>query len=532
MSEHPIWTMENITIMNYSMSEASEAEILEDYTILVTIKGDGEACINGRSLPLSKAGAVLFCNPGTKIRFSRLCPRRGLQLYKITVGIYEKSHLENRAVYEKSTREFYPSGRMGTANDAKIADLAERMELLSRENRPANTFKIQMWFQECLHLLSQEYEETAEASAESVITEVTAYIQEHYDEDINRCQLAQMAGLNQEYFSRLFKKQTGCNFNKYLSETRIKKAQEYLLTSKASLKEIAQRVGYKNEFYLSQKFKQVTGIAPTAYIKMPKKIASVSSNYTGCLLALGITPVVAKINPFIENLFHDHLDTNRVQTIDLLTFRCSRMIAEARPDLVICNDNYAELEELKRIAPTISISLFKQNWREQLLTIASIVSAENKAREWLGRFDEKVDRAKRCLDAKLTGGTTVGIYEIWKDKIIVFGDSYGRGGHIIYQQLHLSPPERIRQEVFTGAGYKIISIEELPQYAADHMFITVFHAKEGGAYAAQIMNSPQWKSLPAVRGGQVYFNDHGLFYNWDPASTEAQLEKVVQLLMS
>lgn len=117
-----------------------------------------------------------------------------------------------------------------------------------------------------------------------MIEKITAYIEEHYDEELNRDQLANMVGISQEYFSRLFKTKTGTNFSKYLSELRIKKAQEYLLTSKSSLREIAQSVGYRDEFYLSHKFKQVTGDSPSLYMKRPKRIASVSANYTGCLL--------------------------------------------------------------------------------------------------------------------------------------------------------------------------------------------------------------------------------------------------------
>ncbi|RNB88283.1 helix-turn-helix domain-containing protein [Brevibacillus nitrificans] len=530
MLDQQMFPLEQIDIVKFRPSDLSEKRTFDCHAILVTIGGKGEWRIGEKRYALDQSGKVFFCNPGTELLYTSSDTQQGCSFYQLSFRAYEKTGREGEWVFVQKHGELLPAGEIGSAPYHRIRELADSLHLGKQESTPADAFRIQMLFQEMLHLLWKGQEEAKLDRSESMIEKITAYIEEHYDEDLNRDQLANMAGISQEYFSRLFKTKTGTNFSKYLSELRIKKAQEYLLTSKSSLREIAQSVGYRDEFYLSHKFKQVTGDSPSLYMKRPKRIASVSANYTGCLLALGVTPIIAKINPFIQRHFRSQLEGADVQTVDLLTFHYNKLIAKASPDLVLCYDSYEDLSELRRIAPTVAISLSSLSWRDQFMLIAELVNAVGKANDWLGRFDEKIAQAKRLLEQTIDTTETVGIFEIWKDKIMVFDDSFGRAGQVLYQALRLPPSQRIRDEVFTGQRYKIIPLEELPLYATDRMFVTIFQGKGGDEYAAKVMASDVWKSLPAYRNKRIYINDHDTFYNWDPVSTEYQLVKVMEQL--
>ncbi|MGO4372722.1 helix-turn-helix domain-containing protein, partial [Paenibacillus sp. MCAF20] len=414
----------------------------------------------------------------------------------------------------------------------QLRDLAESIELMNGVHSAAQDFKRQMLFNEMMFLISHEHEESKEKPDTTAIDSIIAYTESHYHEDIHRDQLARMVDLNPEYFSRLFKKVTGSTFSSYLTELRIRNAQQYLLTSRGSLREIAHRVGYSNEFYLSRKFKEVTGVSPTFYLQMPKRIASVSSHFTACLLALGVIPSVAKINPYIQELYKDSLCDGSTQLMDLHTFHYNQIVADASPDLIFCYDTYPELGDLKRTAPTISLSLNKLGWREQFMFIAEIVNANEKANELLGSLDEQVVQARRQLADKVGDHETVLILEIWNDKIMVIGDSGGRGGQLIYHMLKLNPPARVRSELFARQWYKLITPEELPLYSADYIFVTIYEEKGGSPYAAKIMNGNFWNSLPAIYKNRVFINDHSIFYNWDPVSLHVQLELLMRHFMS
>ena len=51
----------------------------------------------------------------------------------------------------------------------------------------------------------------------------------------------------------------------YRSQRRIERAIYFLQTPGITMKEIAYRLGYCNQFYFSEEFKRITGKTPTAY---------------------------------------------------------------------------------------------------------------------------------------------------------------------------------------------------------------------------------------------------------------------------
>lgn len=75
--------------------------------------------------------------------------------------------------------------------------------------------------------------------------------------------------MNVDYLSKKFLQETDCKFSKYLTDYRILKAKEFMLSSNIeSIQEIADLVGCgNNPQYFSQIFKKATGHTPSKYIK-------------------------------------------------------------------------------------------------------------------------------------------------------------------------------------------------------------------------------------------------------------------------
>lgn len=88
------------------------------------------------------------------------------------------------------------------------------------------------------------------------------YIVMHYSEPITLSSLASKACLSEEYFSRLFKKETGKNFTEYLFEIRMIRAKKLLLNNIFNINEIADLVGIPNASYFSIQFKRYYGESP------------------------------------------------------------------------------------------------------------------------------------------------------------------------------------------------------------------------------------------------------------------------------
>jgi AraC family transcriptional regulator len=87
----------------------------------------------------------------------------------------------------------------------------------------------------------------------------------NYHKNLSVAQLAAEVHINEDYFSRLFKKVTGFLPNAYLTKVRLEKAQQLLLFSDESVTEIAFKSGFNNRTYFAKVFKEATNKSPKEY---------------------------------------------------------------------------------------------------------------------------------------------------------------------------------------------------------------------------------------------------------------------------
>lgn len=100
------------------------------------------------------------------------------------------------------------------------------------------------------------------------VIEAVEYIRQNYREKISLEDIAADRGFNANYFSELFKNETGKNFTAYLLEVRMEAAKVLLRDSRDTIYEIAEKVGYRDAKFFSQQFTKTVGIKPTEYRKL------------------------------------------------------------------------------------------------------------------------------------------------------------------------------------------------------------------------------------------------------------------------
>lgn len=92
-----------------------------------------------------------------------------------------------------------------------------------------------------------------------------AYVNEHYTEPISRVDVARHIGVNADYLTRSFHKETGVTLVTYLNRYRINQAKILLAAGEKTVAEVAMTVGFSDSNYFSQVFRRETGMSPNEY---------------------------------------------------------------------------------------------------------------------------------------------------------------------------------------------------------------------------------------------------------------------------
>ena len=106
-----------------------------------------------------------------------------------------------------------------------------------------------------------------------IVEQVKDYIREHYMEDLNIQRLARVAYVSPEYFSHMFKNETGKNYKAFLTEIRMEHAIELLRDTELFISEISEKVGYRTPRSFVDAFKQLYHMSPQDYRKLKRKKA-------------------------------------------------------------------------------------------------------------------------------------------------------------------------------------------------------------------------------------------------------------------
>lgn len=98
-----------------------------------------------------------------------------------------------------------------------------------------------------------------------MIAKAKQFVNRNYMGEISLESVSKYTNISANYFSAIFKKETGTNFIDYVTNVRIEAAKRLLMEQKYKIYEISQMVGYENEHYFSRVFKKITGISPKKF---------------------------------------------------------------------------------------------------------------------------------------------------------------------------------------------------------------------------------------------------------------------------
>ncbi|WP_407637158.1 iron-hydroxamate ABC transporter substrate-binding protein [Anoxybacillus thermarum] len=245
----------------------------------------------------------------------------------------------------------------------------------------------------------------------------------------------------------------------------------------------------------------------------PKRVVVLSSFLAGSVMALDV-PIVgvdswAKMNPRYEPYLKDAKE---------VTDESLEQIIELEPDLIIAASTNKNLDKLKEIAPTVTYTYGKVDYLTQHLEIGKLLNKEEEAKKWIEDFKKRAQQAGEEIRAKIGEHATVSVIENFDKQLYVFGNNWGRGTEILYQEMKLNMPKAVEEHALKD-GYYAISLEVLPQFAGDYV---IFSKNADGDLS--FTETETYKNIPAVKNNRVFEANAKEFYFNDPITLEYQLE--------
>lgn len=108
---------------------------------------------------------------------------------------------------------------------------------------------------------SAEHEKTRGSKTEKI----RQYIYQNYAHSLTLDEIASHFYLSPNYLCSVFKKENGCNLNKFINDYRLRRAAELLSATQMKIHGVAEAVGFNNTSYFIQRFRDFYGETPDSY---------------------------------------------------------------------------------------------------------------------------------------------------------------------------------------------------------------------------------------------------------------------------
>ncbi|ADE68560.1 MULTISPECIES: iron-hydroxamate ABC transporter substrate-binding protein [Priestia] len=275
----------------------------------------------------------------------------------------------------------------------------------------------------------------------------------------------------------------------------------------------------KNDSSKNSESKTITYQSEDGPVKVPAnpKRVVVLGSYAGNVLSLGVNIVGvdswSKMNPRFEK---------KLKGVEEVSEENLEKIIELKPDLIIGLSTTKNIDKLKKIAPTVTYTYDKVDYLTQHVEIGKLLNKEKEAQSWVDDFKKRAAKAGSDIKAKIGEDATVSVIENFDKQLYVFGNNWGRGTEILYQEMKLKMPEKVKK-IALKDGYYAISPEVLPEYAGDYL---IFSKNQDGDTSFE--KTDTYKNIPAVKNNHVFEANAKEFYFNDPITLDYQLDFFTQ----
>jgi AraC-like DNA-binding protein len=227
------------------------------YELHYFISGEGRFRDKGAVFTI-EPGRLYVTPPGSIHQIIASSPRRPLTYYAVLVDASDDE--EARLLLDSLSRPIGPYA-IGVSHRFFFADLAEK----GRSPRPELEKAAHHALLSFLYSLDGGAPPQRSAVDNVHVEKALAIMQCSIEKSLGLGELCGRIQLSREHFVRLFSERMGMPPMRYYSRLKIEAAQAMLSSTNMRVLEIADKLGFENQFNFTRAFKRVSGLAPTEY---------------------------------------------------------------------------------------------------------------------------------------------------------------------------------------------------------------------------------------------------------------------------
>ena len=500
-----------------------QSQFLESPMLLLMVSGQGKLMLDGQFVPL-RSGGVYVCGPGQLAEADiHGMSEQGCYVIHFDIYIDEQgsSTLRRMVIWDGHWLE-----EIIAESTWKLLMLCENIYRAWQTGSFLQRFGAQAQFQGMIYeLLEQASLPSPDESAS--LEAAKSYMERHYQHKLAIGNLAAAAQMSERHFMRQFKKRYGYSAMDYLAIHRIREAQRLMKAEPPPpLKEIGSLVGYQEEGYFRRKFRQITGIAPAAYIRNSRqRVVAYHPQVIGILLALQMIPCAAPASHPWTAYYRRKYDTDRVSLLsDHLESKLAE-VREAAADAIVTIDRHLSEQERRQLQPlarVCEIPWENNDWRTHLRITAHRLGIDGMADTWLARYERKAAALKEQLATSI-GGDSLLLLQVTAHALTVLGD-YSMAD-VFYGDLGMTKPPGLA----VHKGPEDVVLPQLAQLDADRLLVIVGEEEQAKERWRALANSPMWEALNAVRQHRVNTLEASLLHDYTAFTHDLLLDEMRKL---
>ncbi|OMF26298.1 hypothetical protein BK133_20620 [Paenibacillus sp. FSL H8-0548] len=499
----------------------------ENYQMIVIISGKGRLLLGKSGYPLER-GKCFIAEPGLTIASE--AGDQGLEWYKLTFEVLHIGNLRSPSEELQSPAVFPCIGEVECGPFSHWLEWVEGLyhHYQSETNDELGLLDQHIRFQELLrHIFKHNLSDSLVANSRQAVEATIEQLHYNYGDLWTVDRMAAAANIGRWQYTRLFKEITGEVPLQYLSGIRINQAKHLLQATDDRLYDIAQNIGFGNEYYFNRRFKQTVGLSPGQYRRHYREEIRVFAPFLeDFLLALGIMPALQV--SFSKWGTQSYLGLDHIPAV-VLTNEPQAPLA-CKLDFIMVEYGFPakwNCDLFEKKVPQYIMPDLGESWQETLRTVADLIGigSSTKVTEVIDHYERKADLARKKLYA--IRHQTVAFLRISSEAIILYaGPDKGYTGPILYKDLELTPHPLVEQ-VTSGVRRAELTPELLAQLDADHLFVT-FEVSEQAK--KELCMTSIWQSLPAVVHNRVYEVDYLSWMNYGILSHGKKIDDVLRVL--